>query len=171
MKKLILVIPFLMLTGCTINMGGANTAATPTPANNTAANKDAKSDGNAPGGAKPTASPAAKTESEAPKKAGADDPKSEEEQIQFAKGATETTLERTIAPGVDKMYLMNAKKGQVLFFKVTESTKQLAVDFDKNPVGVGEEVRQVLNASGDWAIYVSNPTDKPLKYTLWVGIE
>ena len=100
-----------------------------------------------------------------------DNPNAENEQIQFAKGETDTTLERTIAPGVNKIYLFNAKKGQIVWFKVTENTNQLDVDFNKNPVTLGEEVRQTLNASGDWAIYVYNPTDKPLKYTLWIGIE
>lgn len=153
-------------SACTFNMG--------TPANTTAANSNPtnNSAGSPANAAKPAANPAAEKKSEADtsKKSAEADTESEE-QIQFAKGEIDTTLERTIAPGVNKMYSFNAKKGQTVWFKFTEETNQLDVDFNKNPVRLGEEVREVLNASGDWAIYVSNPTDKPLKYTLWIGIE
>lgn len=99
------------------------------------------------------------------------EPTFEEEKIKFPRGATDTTIEQTLAPGVNKTFLANAKKGQIMWFKVTESTGKISIDFNKNSVKVGEEIRQSLNSSGEWAIYVNNPTNKPLKYSLWVGIE
>ncbi len=99
------------------------------------------------------------------------EPTFEEEKIKFPRGATDTTIEQTLAPGVNKTFLANAKKGQIMWFKVTESTGKIGVNFNKNSVKVGEEIKQVLNSSGEWAIYVDNPTKKPLKYSLWVGIE
>jgi hypothetical protein len=152
------------VSGCTFNVGTggntANTAATNAGPSAPAANTTtvAANAARSPDATKPTAS-------------GSDDPTSETEQIRFAKGQTDSTLDRTIAPGVNKMYMFNAKKGQHVWFKVTEGTGQLEVDFNKNPVKLGEEVKQMLNASGDWAIYISNPSNKPLNYNLWIGIE
>ena len=153
-------------SACTVNMGDT--------ANTTAANTNQTSSSTvAPANtAKTATSPATtnKTETDTSKKSSDIDTKSEE-QIQFPKGETDMTLERTIAPEGNKIFLFNVRKGQTLWFKVTESSNQLKVDFNKNPVQLGEEVRQELNASGDWAIYVDNPTNQPLKYTLWIGIE
>jgi uncharacterized cupredoxin-like copper-binding protein len=133
-----------------------------TPADNTVATNDKPENSKQVSAPIITKTKEADTSSEA---------KFEEEKIQFPRGATDVTLERTVAPGIHKTYLANAKKGQIMWFKVTESSRKIGVDFNKNKVKVGEEVRQELNASGEWAIYVNNPTDKPLKYTLWVGIE
>ena len=152
-------------SACTFNMETpANTAANTNPTNNSA--------GSPANAAKSATSPASeqKPAADTSKKSAEVDTKSEE-QIQFAKGETDTTLERTIAPNGSKIFLFNVRKGQTLWFKVTESSNQLDVDFNKNPVQLGEEVRQELNASGDWAIYVNNPTDEPLTYNLWIGIE
>lgn len=153
-------------SACTVNTG--------TPANTAAANTNqtGNSAASPANGEKPAASPATtkKSETDASKKSSDIDTKSEE-QIQFPKGETDVTLERTIAPEGNKIFLFNARKGQTLWFKITESSNQLKVDFNKNPVRLGEEVRHELNASGDWAIYVDNPTDKPLTYKLWIGIE
>jgi hypothetical protein len=163
---LILITATVFASACTSNVGTNQPVANSTNAANSATNaptetKKEKTDSTDKSDAK-TSKPA---------DSGSNDPKSDKEQIQFTKGSTDTTLERTIAPGVNKMYMFNAKKGQIVWFKVTENSDQLEVDFNKNPVTLGEEVRQPLNASGDWAIYVNNPTDKPLKYTLWIGIE
>ena len=165
-KQLGIILIFAFSTACTFNVGTANNAASAPAANTTAADNKTNKDQTA-------ASPAKKADSETVKKSNStsDNPNAADEQIQFTKGETDTTLERTIAPGVNKMYLFNAKKGQIVWFKVTENTGQMEVDFNKNPVALGEEVRETLNSSGDWAVYVSNPTDKPLKYTLWIGIE
>ncbi|MFZ1701919.1 MAG: hypothetical protein WBO10_05205 [Pyrinomonadaceae bacterium] len=54
---------------------------------------------------------------------------------------------------------------------MTKSSGQLGVHCDRRSIKLGEEVRQSLNASGDWAIYVNKTTDTPLKYRIWVGIE
>lgn len=155
-------------SACTVNMG--------TPANNATSNTNQTSSSSS-SPASPE-KPAAETKTETTKKSEADTSKKSvqidnktEEQIQFSKGETDTTLERTIAPEGSKMFLFNVKKGQTLWFKVTEGTNQLEVDFNKNSVQLGEEVRQELYASGDWAIYINNPTDKPLTYKLWIGIE
>lgn len=166
--SLILTLTIAGLTACSFNIG-----TTPNAANtaNTAANSNANT-------AKPAATPTAETKPETTKKPEAETSKKTEgvdtkteEQIQFPKGETETTIEKIIPAQGNKMYLFNAKKGQTLWFKVTETTEQLEVDFNKQSVSLGEEVRESLNASGDWAIYVNNPTDKPLKYKLWIGIE
>lgn len=157
-------------SACIVNSGaGSETTSAGTPASNAANTAAPTRDG----GTAKTAAPVENAGSDAATKnaSASDNPNAEDEQIRFARGATETTLERTIAPGVNKMYSFNAKKGQIVWFKVTEKTNRLAVDFNKNPVSIGEEVRQSLNASGDWAIYVSNPTDETLTYTLWIGIE
>lgn len=151
-------------SACSVNVGSnANTTAANTNQTNSSENSAANT-------AKPAASPAAekKTETSASKP---NIDKDGNEHIQFSKGSTDTTIERTLAPNDNKILLFNAKKGQTLWFKATESTNQLEVDFNKNSVKLGEEVRQSLNASGDWAIYVNNPTDKPLTYKLWIGIE
>ena len=170
MKKLTLtaIIFAALASACTVNMG--------TPANTTAANTNqASGSSGSPANTEKTKTQtktetAKKTETDTAKKPSEIDTDGEE-QIQFPKGATDTTLEKTIAPNGSKMFLFNAKKGQTLWFKVTENTNQLEVDFNKNSVQLGEEVRQSLNASGDWAIYVNNPSDKPLTYKLWIGIE
>lgn len=107
----------------------------------------------------------------APAEPSADEPVFEEEQIKFAKGATDTTLEQTIAPGVSKTFLFKARKGQTLWFKITDKTGKINIGFNKNTIKPNVEVRQTLNASGEWAIYVDNPTNKPISYTLWLGIE
>lgn len=125
----------------------------------------------APDPAKPAESIAAKPAENSADGEFDGEPKFEEEKIKFAAGATDTTIEQTLEPGVNKTFLLNAKKGQTLWFKVTESTGKIKVDFNKNTVKVGQEVRQVLNASGEWAIYLDNPTKRPLKYSLLVGIE
>lgn len=153
-------------SACTVNMGDtANTTAANTnqPSNSTTAAANTEKTATSPATTK-------KTETDTSQKPADIDTKSEE-QIQFPKGETDVTLERTIAPEGNKIFLFNVRKGQTLWFKVTEGSNQLKVDFNKNPVQLGEEVRQELNASGDWAIYVDNPTDQPLKYTLWIGIE
>lgn len=153
-------------SACTVNMG---TTANTTTANTNQPSGSAVSSTNA---AKPAANPAAenKPQIETSKKSAEID-EFGNEHIQFTKGSTDTTIERTIAPNDTKTLLFNVRKGQTLWFKVTESSNQLEVDFNKNPVRLGEEIRHEINASGDWAIYVSNPTDQPLKYTLWIGIE
>ena len=154
MKKYILsaILFAAFASACAVNTGN--------DANATAANTNQ------------TSSPAAekKIEIDSSKKSSGIDTKPEE-QIKFSKGETDTTLERTIAPEGNKIFLFNARNGQTLWFKVSESSNRLKVDFNKNPVRLGEEVRENLNASGDWAIYVDNPTDKPLTYKLWIGIE
>lgn len=157
----------LLLAGLGAACSSGVTGSTPAPTTTAATPAAATEKPSAP------SAPAKKEVAAAPETATTKEaaPDSEEEKIQFAKGATDATLERTIAPGVSKMYLMNARKGQTLWFKVTEPSRQIEVSFNKNPVKEGQEVRQSLNASGDWAIYVSNPTDAPLKYKLWVGIE
>lgn len=163
------VILFVAFTSaCTVNMGStANTSVTNT-------NQASSSSGSPANAEKPKTETkpetAKRTETDASKKSAEIDTDGDE-QIQFPKGATDTTLERTIAPNGSKMFLFNAKKGQMLWFKVTENSNQLQVDFNKNSVQLGEEIRESLNASGDWAIYVSNPTDKPLSCKLWIGIE
>lgn len=167
MKHHILGLVFVSLaaasSACTVNMGtnSANAPAANTTANNAAPASAAANYTNTAKSPEP-AKPAAK---------GSDDPKSESEQIQFTKGETDTTLERTIAPGVSKTYLFGAKKGQHVWFRVTEPTGQLEAAFNKNDVALGEEVKEMLTSSGDWAIYVNNNTDKTLKYKLWIGIE
>ena len=118
-----------------------------------------------------TAKPAETAKDSAPDGEFDGEPTFEEEKIKFSPGATDTTIEQTLAPGVNKTFLANAKKGQIMWFKVTESTGKIGIDFNKNSVKVGQEVKQMLNSSGEWAIYVNNPTKKPLKYSLWVGIE
>lgn len=157
-----------LASACSVNVGSnANTTTANTNQTNSLANSAANTVTNT---AKPAVSPATekKTETSASKP---NIDKDGNEHIQFPKGSTDTTIERTLAPNDNKMLLFNAKKGQTLWFKATESTNQLEVDFNKNSVKLGEEVRQELNASGDWAIYVNNPTDKPLTYKLWIGIE
>ena len=165
-KQLGIILIFAFSAACTFNVGTGNNAANAPVSNTATADNKTNKDQTATAPAK-KADPGEASKSNST----SDDPNAEDEQIQFAKGETDTTLERTIAPGVNKMYSFNAKKGQIVWFKVTEDTNQLDVDFNKNPVTLGEEVREPLNASGDWAIYVSNPTDKPLKYKLWIGIE
>ncbi len=165
---LIVILLAAFASACTINMG--------TPANTAAANPS-ETNNSAESTANPE-KPAAETKTKTAKKNETDTSKEssepileENEQIQIPKGETDTTLERTIAPNGSKMFLFDAKKGQTLWFKVTESSNQLGVDFNKRSVQLGEEVRESLNASGDWAIYVNNPTDQPLTYKLWIGIE
>lgn len=155
-------------SACTVNMGSsANTKA----ANPNQTSSSSGSPANSEKSATETKTETAKkNEADTSKKSAEIDTKNEE-QIQFAKGETDTTLVRTIAPNASKMFLFNVRKGQTLWFKVTENSNQLEVDFNKNSVQLGEEVRESLNASGEWAIYVSNPTDKPLTYKLWIGIE
>ena len=167
-NKLILVILAASVgaLGCSFNIGtgtnSSNTAANAAPSTPAAAPTTpapaAANSANSPEAAKPTAS-------------GADDPRSENEQIQFAKGTTEATLDRTIAPGVNKMYMFNAKKGQNVYIEATEETGQLEVDFNKQSIELGDNFQYQLNASGDWAIYVNNPSKKTLKYKLFVGID
>ena len=162
-------------SACTINMG------TPTDTASANSNQTSSSDDSSDISAEPTANPekpSAETKTKTAKESESETPEEssepvleENEQIQFSKGKTDTTLERTIAPNGSKMFLFNAKKGQTLWFKVTESSNQLDVGFNKNSVQLGEEVRESLNSSGDWAIYISNPTNEPLKYKLWIGIE
>ena len=151
------------VSGCTFNVGtGANTSnapasntATASPASNsTAADNTAKSHV----ATKPAAG-------------GVENSKSENEQIQFAKGETSSTLNRTIAPGITKMYTFTAKKGQHIWLTASESSGSLDVSFNKHPVTIGEELKEMLTASGEWAIFVSNSTDKTLAYKLNVGIE
>lgn len=171
MKKNILtaILFAAFASACATNT--ANTANTTANTNQTngSANSAANTASSA-NNAKPATSPAAeKKPGNSASKANID--KDGNEHIQFPKGATETTIERTLAPNDTKMLLFNAKKGQTLWFKATESTNQFEVDFNKNSVKLGEEVRQTLDSSGDWAIYVNNPTDKPLTYKLWIGIE
>lgn len=165
-KNILLAVLFAAFaSACTVNMG--------TPSNTTATantSQPSSSGGSPANTAKPGASPAAETKPETSKKSSGVD-EFGREKIQFPKGATDTTIERTIAPNETRTLLFNAKKGQTLWFKVTENTNQLEVDFNKNSVQLGEEVRESLNASGDWAIYVNNPTDTPLTYKLWIGIE
>lgn len=169
MKKITLttILFAAFASACTVNMG--------TPTNTTANTDQTSSSSGSPANAE---KPKTETKTETAKKTETDTAKKStdidmegDEQIQFPKGATDTTLERTIAPNGSKMFLFNAKKGQTLWFKVNENSNQLQVDFNKNSVQLGEEVRESLNASGDWAIYVSNPTDKALTYKLWIGIE
>ncbi|MFT3744649.1 MAG: hypothetical protein QM785_10200 [Pyrinomonadaceae bacterium] len=155
-------------SGCSFNIGtGANVANAPAAAHSPAAAAPANSASAATNAANAAKSP----EPAKPAASGADDPKSENEQIQFAKGTTETTLDRTIAPGVNKMYTFNAKKGQRIYIEATEETGQLEVDFNKQPIELGDNFQYQLNASGDWAIYVNNPGSKTLKYKLFVGID
>jgi hypothetical protein len=121
---------------------------------------------------KPAANAPAPEKSAAPKTEGATtDPKATEERVQFANGETEANLERTIAPGINKTFLFGAKKDQTVSFRVDESTGELEVDFNKNPVELGQEVVETFNSSGDWTISVNNPTGKPLKYKLSIGIQ
>jgi hypothetical protein len=154
-------------SACSVNEGSNATNTTTSNTNQTNSSANTTSAANT---TKPAASPAAekKTETRSSKP---DIDKDGNEHIQFPKGSTDTSIERTLAPNDNKMLLFNVRKGQTLWFKATESTNQLEVDFNKNSVKLGEEVRQELNASGDWAIYVNNPTDKPLTYKLWIGIE
>ncbi len=165
--SLILTLTAAGFTACSFNIGTTPNAANTANTANTNANA-----------AKPSATPAAETKPEATKKPEAETSKKTEgvdtkteEQIQFPKGETATTIEKIIPAEGSKMFLFNAKKDQVLRFKVTETTEQLEVDFNKQSVALGEEVEETLNASGDWAIYINNPSDKPLKYKLWIEIE
>lgn len=166
---LTIVAASIVASGCSFNIGtGTNSA------NTTGANSAPLAPAAVPvnSGATPTNTNAVKSpEAAKPAARGSDDPKSETEQIQFAKGTNETTLDRTIAPGVNKMYMFNAKKGQYVYIEATEETSQLEVDFNKQSIPVGENFQYQLNASGDWAIYVNNPSKKTLKYKLFVGID
>lgn len=153
------------VSGCTFNVGTGNNAGNAPASNLASSAQPANNSASSPGNAVPTSDAAESS------RRGGDDPKASDEQIQFPRGSTDVTLERTIAPGVNKMYTFNAKKGQTLWFKVSEGSNALDVDFNKRPVKVGEEVRESLNASGEWAIYLSNPTGKAVLYTLWIGIE
>lgn len=160
-----------------ITFAGCNQAATNSNATASNANQPASSPAASTtkvpdaAAAKPTESTTAKPTENVPDGEFNGEPKFEEEKIKFPRGETDITLEQTLTPGVHKTFLANAKKGQIMWFKVTESSGKIGIDFNKGPVKVGEEVRQILNASGEWAIYVNNPTNKPLKYSLWVGIE
>lgn len=168
MKKITLtaIISMLFASACSfsVNTGtNSGTAGNAPAANASAANQTAN---------KPAAAAPAPEKPAAPKADSASaDPKATEERIQFAKGETEANLERSIAPGVNKMFLFGAKKDQTISFRVDESTGELEVDFNKNPVELGQEVVETLNASGEWAIYVNNPTEKTLKYKLSIGIQ
>lgn len=154
------------VSGCTLNVGTGNNAA------NTPANAAPSSPAAAPGNTASTAANTAKSPDAAkPAASGSGDPKSENERIQFAKGATDATLERTIAPGITKMYTFNAKKGQHIWLTASENSGNLDVSFNKHPVTLGEEFKEMLTSSGEWAIFVSNQTDKPLKYKLEIGME
>lgn len=157
----------LSLTGCSFSVNtGSNTANTsPTPASN-ASPVASKQPAASPS---PSAAASKAPESDASSKEA--DPKSEEEHLRFAAGKTEATIERTIAPGVNKMYLFTAKKDQTISLRVDEKTGELGVSFNKQPVELGVDHTDSLNASGEWAIYVDNPSDKPLKYTLSLGIQ
>lgn len=169
MNKQLLTLIFtaaIGLSGCSFSVGtGSNSTNTATA--NAATSTPAAPANNAPSVANTAKSP----EAIKPGASGSDDPKSENEQIQFAKGTTEATLDRTIAPGVDKMYTFNAKKGQHIYIEATEETGQLEIDFNKQSIPIGENFQYQLNASGDWAIYISNPSNKTLKYKLFVGID
>ncbi len=111
-KQLGIILIFAFSTACTFNVGAGNEAAS-APASN-ATNTATSSKESQP--ANKTTAPAEKAGSDTVKKSTStsDNPNAEDEQIQFTKGSTDTTLERTIAPGVSKMYSFNAKKGQIV---------------------------------------------------------
>lgn len=147
---------------CSFNVGtgGSSAGATPSAASSTPA---------APTNS-PTSAATATKSPDAPKP-GSDDLNSETEQIKFAKGTNEATLDRTIAPGINKMYLFTAKKGQYIYLEVTEETGKLEVDFNKQRIRLSDNFQYQLNVSGEWAIYVNNPTQNTLKYKLFLGID
>lgn len=94
----------------------------------------------------------------------------DEVKINFPKGDTDTYVEGTVGAEGSKMFLFNARKGQKLTFAVFDDTNKLQVNFNKNPRQLNADVKYVLNASGEWAIYVDNPTKRAVKYRLYIQI-
>lgn len=94
----------------------------------------------------------------------------DEVKIQFPKGETEHWVEGSVSAEGSKIFYFTANKGQKLTLAVYDETNQLKLDFNKNPRKLNTDVKYVLNASGEWAIYLDNPTNKEVSYRLYISI-
>jgi hypothetical protein len=102
------------------------------------------------------------------------------ETVRFARGSSEASLTRTLAPNASIEFSINARRGQTMNYTVgydfaetdleaffTEAQSQNAISIEpKNPNN-----ETVLRATGNHRILVKNKTRKRVTFTLYVDVQ
>jgi hypothetical protein len=102
------------------------------------------------------------------------------ETVRFAKGATSTTLTRTIAASGSIDFIINAKKGQKMNFTVGYDSKDSDVEaFLTEPglqdialtTGPKKPNEFIVKSTGNHRLTVNNTTAKKITITIYLGIQ